>query len=179
MEIFLEESNYLREVGGEKISYSCKLAVDETIDGLEINKTNIGLLYPGQDERVNEILRLNMERGREFTGPLIKDRLYKYVEKALENFTKNEAIVEFFQEGEDFYSEMPFTFGLTRKNKEVFHKVLKLLGKSQAEEVLSHDKEIIINGVIDLVIKSRDGSWTILDYKTDRPLYNGLNLPAA
>ena len=137
---------------------------------MEINKTNIGLFYPGQDLKVEKIIKTNIEEGREKAVTIIKNRLFGYVKDVLLTFVNNKNIKELFHNGEEIFVELPFTIALDDRNKHVFEKILNLMKNQEVEKIKKHNKIVLINGVIDLVIKSKEGSWTILDYKTDKPL---------
>lgn len=177
IEFLIESTDNLKNLSEGKINYSAHRGVDEVIDNLEINKTNIGLFYPGQSLKVERIIELNIEEGREKAADIVKNRLYAYVKDVLKNFANNKKIKELFQNGERVFAELPFTIALDRKDKDVFENILNLMENHQTMEIIKHNQSILINGVIDLIIKSKNNSWTILDHKTDRPLMEKENLP--
>lgn len=170
IEYLIQATNNLKDISQESIDYCARASVDRTIDNMEINKTNIGFFYPGQTMRVENIIKKQNQEGREKVLPLIKDRLYQYVKDLLKNFIDNEDIKILFQNSEKIFVELPFTIGLDDNNGELFHEILNLMGTNEIETIRKHNKAILINGVIDLLVKSKDEKWTILDYKTDRPL---------
>lgn len=167
IEILIKKSNNLYDIREDIINYAVKVAVNESIDKLEINKTNIGLFYPPMSSKVNEILNIGMEKGNKIARGIIKERLYKYGKIVLNNFINNEDIVELFRNAEKVFSELSFTIGINWNNGDVLNKILSFLSRGKVNLVKEGKKTILINGVIDLVIKSKDGTWTILDYKTD------------
>lgn len=177
LEYLIKATSNLKEINEAIISYSAKFAINEVIDNLEVNKTNIGLFYPGQNIKVEEIIELSIKEGREKATDVIKKRLYTHVRDVLINFTRNEDIKELFYNAGQVFVELPFTIGLDGKNEDVFEKILSLMKNDEAIKIKRHNKTILINGIIDLVVKSKDNIWTILDYKTDRPIRQKKDLP--
>lgn len=170
IEHLINETDNMNSIGEERIDYSINFAIDEVLDSIEINKTNIGLFYPGQIIKVEKIVEINIKEGREKSLYIIKKRLYEYVKDVLLQFVNNEDIKELFQNAEKIFTEIPFTIGVDQSNMDLMEKVLDFMRKDKAENIRRNNKTILINGVIDLVIKSKEGIWTILDYKTDKPL---------
>lgn len=162
MEILIKGNNGLSEAK-DSIPYAVKVAVDENIDNLEINKANIGLFYPLMNEKIDEIISISVVKGNKEARNILKKRLYKYGNQVLRSFINNEEIKEIFNNAKNIFPELPFTIAIDKKNGDTLYKVLNLLN----EVKLSENKSILINGTIDLVIESKDGEWTILDYKTD------------
>ena len=61
------------------------------------------------------------------------------------------------------YPEMPFTISVSPENGQLFDD-LKVLSGSDDERRLE------ITGTMDLAVRYPDGTWKVLDYKTDRML---------
>ena len=62
----------------------------------------------------------------------------------------------------DCYPEMPFYLRVNRDGESTLYRHLKAHIPDSMEE-----KDIDVQGVIDLAVRHRDGDWTVLDYKTD------------
>lgn len=167
LEILVNKSNRLNNIEENIIDYAIRLSIDESIDNLELNKTNIRLLYSFNKNKVKEILDMRMKEGNEKVRRIIKDSLYKYLRKVLINFISNEGIIELFNDAEKIFTELPFTIAIDRNNKKVLDKLSSLISQDKIRMVKKDDKTMLVNGVMDLVIKSKENNWTILDYKTD------------
>ncbi|WP_353093673.1 3'-5' exonuclease [Tissierella praeacuta] len=163
MEILIKNSKNFNDINNNIIDYAVKVSVNENIDNLEINRTNIGLFYPSMDLAVSAI----MEKENNEARLIIKRRVYKYVKRVLNNFINNEDIIEIFRNSDKVFSELSFTMAIDKKDREILWKLSNLIPREQIMMVKKYNKIILINGVMDLVIKSKDGSWTIIDYKTD------------
>lgn len=167
LEILVNKSNGLNNIEENIIDYAIKLSINESIDNLELNKTNIRLLYSFNKNKVKEILDIRTKEGNEKVRRIIKDRIYKYIRKVLINFISNEEIIELFNNAEKIFTELSFTMAIDRKNKEVLDKLSSLIPWDKIRMVKKDNKTMLVNGVMDLVIKSKENNWTILDYKTD------------
>ena len=66
-------------------------------------------------------------------------------------------------ENAECYPELPFVVNVSAGSGELFNS-LKPLADLDGEE------RIEVSGKIDLALRYRDGTWCILDYKTDRML---------
>ena len=179
LESLIKGTDNLQNISKEKINYSIKFAVNGVIDNLEINKTNISLLYPGQYEKVKKLVRLSIKEGQEVVVGSIKERLYAYVKDVLHNFMENQDIKELFKNADQVFPELAFTIAIHESNKDIFFFFSTLMATSNTNEISrvgKDNKTILINGVIDLVVKSKDNTWTILDYKSDKPIRGGSDI---
>ncbi len=167
IEILIKKSNGLNAINEDIIDYGLKIAIDENIDNLEINKTNIGLFYPFANSRIKELLNISMEKGNKETRNIIKRRLYKYGKRLLYNFINNEDIIELFRNVKQVFPELSFTIAIDKKDENLLNRILSFLPKEDMEFIGKINRTILINGTMDLVIQSESGNWTILDYKTD------------
>lgn len=64
-------------------------------------------------------------------------------------------------EGAVCYPEMPFVVSIGAEEKTLFEKLVPLTK-------VSDERRIDISGKIDLALRYPDGTWRIVDYKTDR-----------
>lgn len=167
LEVLINKSKGFNNIKDNIIDYATKISVDETINNTELNKTNIRLLYSQTSNMIKRILDMKMEKGNKEASNIIKKRLYKSVQNVLDRFINNRDIVELFENAEKVFTELPFTIVINRENQEVLERLSNIIPKEKINLVKRDNKTILINGVIDLVIKSKDGIWTILDYKTD------------
>ena len=62
LEILVNKSNGLNNIEENIIDYAIKLSIDESIDNLELNKTNIRLLFSFNKNKVKEILDIRMKK---------------------------------------------------------------------------------------------------------------------
>lgn len=68
--------------------------------------------------------------------------------------------------GAEVFAEMPFTVSITEEeNKDVFFRLKAAANRTSAKEI-----SLVVSGKIDLALHYPDGTWMILDYKTDRML---------
>ena len=65
--------------------------------------------------------------------------------------------------GARLYPEIPFTVSVGKEQGEVFDRLREIVGCQDEER-------IEITGKIDLALQDGDGTWRIIDYKTDRML---------
>lgn len=162
-EVLINKSDGLKNTNDEITQYATKIAIDETMENLELNKTNISLLYSPLKSKINHIIEIGNENGRE----TIKRRLKLYVKKVLNNFINNDKIRELFISSNRVFTELPFTIGIDKEREELLDRLSNYIPWDIIKQVKREEKKILVNGVVDLVIQSKDGSWTILDYKTD------------
>ena len=66
-------------------------------------------------------------------------------------------------EGAEAYPELPFTISVSKEDGVLFDELVPLANADQ-------ENRIEITGKIDLALRYTDGTWRILDYKTDRML---------
>ncbi|OZV13382.1 hypothetical protein CIW83_04055 [Tissierella sp. P1] len=167
IEILINKSNKLNNVSEDIIDYALDISINEGMDNLEINKTNIGLFYSIANNRVEEILNIAIEKGNKGARGIIKRRIYKYARKVLNNFINNEDILELFRNAKKVFPELSFTIAIDEKNEAALNRILSFLFKDETKLAEKGNKTILINGTMDLVIQSENDNWTIIDYKTD------------
>ncbi len=66
-------------------------------------------------------------------------------------------------EGAEVHTEMPFNISVCTKDGDVYYRLAARTNEQNG-------KRLEVNGVIDLALRYPDGSWVIIDYKTDRML---------
>lgn len=164
MEVLINKSNNLKNADQDIIEYASKLSIKEELDKLEINKTSLNLFYPYGSDKPREILDLKLKTGNIAAKNMLKQELFIYLSTILNNFIENEDIRNLFYNAKNVFTELPFSIALSPNDGEVFSQISKLIENN------NKTKPILINGTIDLFIKHKDGSFTILDYKSDNLL---------
>lgn len=166
-EILIKKANGLDNIHKDTIDYAISLAINEYIENLELNRSNISVFYPTNIWIVNEILSIKEDKGNDEARLFLKERLYKYIKTNLTNFINNNDIRNLFKDSRRIFTELPFTISIDKNKDVLLNKLSQYISYERINLVKKFNKPILINGVIDLVIQSKDGSWTILDYKTD------------
>ena len=161
LEVLIKGSRSLGKVDKEIIEYATNISINESINKLEINKTNLNLLC-ADSKKVEEMLNTKDKFGSRPVREKIKKEIRPYLETILINFANNKEIKKLFKEARQIFTELPFSINV---KDNVLTKLADFLNREEMKSFMAKDK--LVTGVIDLVIQSEDNSWTIIDYKSD------------
>lgn len=165
IEILMKKSSNLKKYEEAQIIYATEQSLNEVIDALEINKINISSIYSIFSPIVDELLAMRLEKGNKEAQSYLKGKMKVFVEASLLQFVNNEGVKELLSKAKEIYTELPFTIALNKENVEVYDAISVFSNVNKGYN--SKQKEFLINGTMDLVVKNHDDSWTILDYKTN------------
>lgn len=89
-----------------------------------------------------------------------------YLKNALRRFVFGGTMKEFLQDAEEVYTELPFSYYIYPEKEEQMLLALKRHLEAHKIEVVP-GRPIWVNGTADLVIRKKDGTVLIVDYKSD------------
>lgn len=123
----------------------------------------------GVAESLNTLIALaimeNQKDMKKRYGSAYADNVQKYqdyLKKVLTDFMKDEEMKQLFADTEKLYTEYPFSFYTSKKKDPA---LVDAIAKWLPE--LTAKQELWVNGTADLVLRRKDGSIVIVDYKSD------------
>lgn len=143
---------------GEKIESIIKLSIYETARDIEITERVIKELY--LDETIKDMYK------NEDIRSMYKSLHDVFLECA-HRFVNDNDIREFLENAKRVYTELSFSIFLDRTEDEKLNDLLADYNDEKTEVI--KENKIWINGIMDLVIENNDSTYTIIDYKTNRP----------
>ncbi len=78
-----------------------------------------------------------------------------------------QVLLPIVNEADEIYPEYSFSLFVDEKDREAFYAKFSVYLKGEGEAMKSFDAPIWINGQADLVVKNKDGSIRVYDYKSD------------